>query len=143
MRELRVIVAGGRGLRDWFGVRPMFDEALDHVFSNAVERGDNITVISGTAHGADRMGEQYAMTHHFKLERYPADWDRHGRAAGYKRNVKMAKVATHLVAFWDGKSRGTRHMIRIALELGLTVRVFLYDDDREGFIAYIPQHGDV
>ena len=43
-----------------------------------------------------------------------ADWEKHGKSAGYKRNQEMANVSTHLIAFWDGKSRGTKHMIDIA-----------------------------
>ena len=43
-----------------------------------------------------------------------ADREKHGKSAGYKRNQEMANVSTHLIAFWDGKSRGTKHMIDIA-----------------------------
>jgi hypothetical protein len=101
-------------------------DCLDQVFGKAYKTGDEVRIISGTARGADRMGEQYAVDHHLEVDRYPADWDRYGRSAGYQRNVQMAKVATHLIAFWDGESRGTKHMINIAKELDLTIRVFNY-----------------
>jgi hypothetical protein len=123
MRILRVIIAGGRGFSNY----QIMTNCLDHVFSTARENHDEIIIVSGTARGADRMGEQYAVDSHFEVDRYPADWDRHGRSAGYKRNVQMAKVATHLIAFWDGVSRGTGHMIDIARRLGLTIRVFDYE----------------
>lgn len=48
-----------------------------------------------------------------------ANWEKHGKSAGYKRNQEMANVSTHLIAFWDGKSRGTKHMIDIAKRDGL------------------------
>ncbi|MGH8159274.1 MAG: hypothetical protein ACREPQ_14230 [Rhodanobacter sp.] len=56
--------------------------------------------------------------------RYPAEWDRYGRShAGVIRNQQMARVATHLVAFWDGASTGTASMIKMATNDGLSVRV--------------------
>lgn len=45
------------------------------------------------------------------VKRFPADWDRHGRAAGPIRNCQMAQYADALIAIWDGKSRGTKNMI--------------------------------
>ena len=58
---------------------------------------------------------------------YPADWERHGRAAGPIRNEEMAEVSDALIAFWDGKSRGTKSMIEIARRKGLQVAVVRYD----------------
>lgn len=55
-----------------------------------------------------------------------ADWDLDGKSAGFKRNVKMAEYADALVAFWDGSSRGTKHMIDIAKEKGLDIRIKRY-----------------
>lgn len=118
MRELRIVVAGSRGFTDY----DVLSEIMDRVLIKSMR--DHVVFISGTAQGADRLGERYARDNDYECERYPADWDRYGRSAGYKRNQKMAKVATHLVAFWDEQSRGTRHMISIAIEAGLTVRVF-------------------
>lgn len=80
-------------------------------------------VISGTARGADQFGENWALRQGIPVDRYPADWDKHGKSAGYKRNEKMATMAEALVAVWDGESRGTTHMINIAVERGLKVHV--------------------
>lgn len=52
-----------------------------------------------------------------------AGCEKHGKSAGYKRNQEMANVSTHLIAFWDGKSRGTKHMIDIAKRDGLKSHV--------------------
>jgi len=81
------------------------------------------TVISGTARGADRYGEEIARIYGIPVERYPADWDRYGKSAGYKRNEQMAEVAQALVAVWDGQSKGTKHMIDIAKKHELTIYV--------------------
>ena len=56
----------------------------------------------------------------------PADWDLDGKSAGFKRNVKMAEYADALVAFWDGESKGTKHMIETAKEKGLDIRIKHY-----------------
>jgi hypothetical protein len=58
--------------------------------------------------------------------RFPANWDRHGKAAGGIRNTAMANYGTHLIAFWDGESPGTRDMIAKAKRAGLKVLVIRY-----------------
>jgi hypothetical protein len=81
-------------------------------------------IISGGARGVDALGERYARDNSIPLMIMQADWDRYGKSAGYKRNEQMAKTAQMLIALWDGKSRGTMHMINIAKARGLTVHVF-------------------
>jgi hypothetical protein len=78
------------------------------------------------AKGADALGEQWAIANWCPIKEFPADWDAHGKAAGYIRNEAMAKVADVLVAFWDGKSRGTTSMIKLALEYKLEMHIYKY-----------------
>ena len=85
-------------------------------------------VVSGMARGVDRTSHDIAVAAGIKVYPFPADWDRHGRSAGYKRNEQMAKNARYLLAFWDGRSRGTKHMIDIATEAGLMVIIIRTDD---------------
>jgi len=118
----RVIIAGSRSLQyESTGPRQHLFHKLDNLLS-AKRKGQEIVIISGTARGADQFGELYANAKGFKIERYPADWDQYGKSAGYKRNVQMAENADALVALWDGKSRGTKHMLDIAKEHGLPSR---------------------
>jgi predicted Rossmann fold nucleotide-binding protein DprA/Smf involved in DNA uptake len=86
-------------------------------------------VVSGTARGADRLGELWAAKRGVPVEKYPADWDKHGKSAGYKRNELMAANAEALIALWDGESRGTKHMIDLARRKGLRVFVMLSGED--------------
>jgi len=79
--------------------------------------------VSGTARGADQLGERYAKERGYFIQRFPADWNAYGKAAGYIRNRKMAEYADALIAFWDGKSRGTLNMISLAKECGLQIRI--------------------
>lgn len=114
----RVIIAGSRTFNDFTLLLHTMSEyfAVECAFSD-------IEVVSGTARGADQLGERLAHECGFKCKRFPAEWNRYGRSAGYKRNTQMAEYATHLVAFWDGQSRGTRHMIDLAKAAGLEVVV--------------------
>jgi hypothetical protein len=73
------------------------------------------------------LGEKYAKEEGFDLEIYPAQWDKYGKSAGFRRNEQMAKIADALIAFWDGKSHGTKHMIDIMNEKNLQVKVVEYE----------------
>jgi len=85
-------------------------------------------VVSGTARGADRVGEQFAERFGIELKRFPADWKRWGKSAGAIRNAEMAEYADALIAFWDGESKGTQHMIKVATKKGLEVSVINYKE---------------
>ena len=115
----RVIIAGGRDFNNYAGLSASMDYLLKNVC-------DEIQIICGMARGADRLGERYAKERGYKIRYFPADWDTYGKSAGYRRNVEMASNADALVAFWDGVSYGTKHMIDIAKEKGLAIRVKRY-----------------
>lgn len=119
--DFKVIIAGTRDFADY----ELLKEKCDAILQN--RRDDsNIVIVSGTARGADRLGERYARERGYRIERYPADWDRDGNSAGPIRNTKMADNANALIAFWDGKSRGTMNMIDTAKAKGLMVRTINY-----------------
>ena len=103
---LKVIIAGGR---DFTNTQYAADVLVNLVEEDKLP--DTFTVISGNARGADKVGEYLAKLYELPLEIYPADWNQYGKQAGYIRNTQMADIADALVAFWDGKSRGTAHMI--------------------------------
>jgi ABC-type enterochelin transport system substrate-binding protein len=115
---MKVIIAGGRNFRDYDKLK----ESCDNILVNQKE----VEIVSGTAAGADTLGERYAQEKGYEVKKFPAQWDLYGKSAGYKRNQQMAEYADGLIAFWDGKSRGTKHMIDIANKMGLKVRVVRY-----------------
>ena len=80
-------------------------------------------VLSGAARGADTHGELWAQSKGIPVEHYPAEWGKHGKAAGFIRNAEMVSKAEAVVAIWDGVSRGTAHSIKLATEAGLKVHV--------------------
>ena len=112
---MKVIIAGGRTFDNY----AMLCESCDRTLSLQSE----IEIVSGTANGADKLGERYAIERGFTVKQFPADWDKHGKSAGYKRNEEMAQYADALIAFWDGKSKGTKHMIDLANLYKLKVKV--------------------
>lgn len=113
---MRVIIAGSRDFTDY--------ELLKKVCDDHFNDDDIITIISGTARGADQLGERYATEKGYAIERFPADWNKWGKSAGYKRNEEMAQVADMLIAFWDGESRGTKHMIDLGYKYKLKMLVW-------------------
>lgn len=115
----RVIIAGGRDFADYELLSKTMDEYLSEIT-------DDISIVCGQARGADTLGEQYAKEHGYNVQYFPAEWKRYCKAAGYIRNTEMAKNADALVAFWDGASLGTKHMIATAERLHLDVKVVTY-----------------
>lgn len=115
----RAIIAGGREFND--------PDLVSSVMLRLFPDRDQIEyIISGTARGADAAGEKWAIANAVPVIRMPAQWVTHGRVAGMIRNAAMAKRGTYLVAFWDGKSRGTKNMIETATRAGLKVHVENY-----------------
>lgn len=115
---MKVIIAGGRTFNDYELLR----SKLDYYLRNQTE----IEIVSGTANGADKLGERYAEERGYNVKRFIPDWNHFGKRAGFIRNEDMAKYADALICFWDGKSKGTKHMIDIAQSLDLKIRIVRY-----------------
>ncbi|GGK56084.1 MULTISPECIES: DUF2493 domain-containing protein [Flavobacteriaceae] len=116
---MKIIISGSRNFTNYQKLCEACDQFL---------QGQNsIEIVSGAYYkGADKLGEQYAKERGFLLTKFPADWKRFGRAAGPKRNEQMANYADALIAFWDGKSRGTKNMIEVAKSNHLNVFIYNY-----------------
>jgi hypothetical protein len=106
--KIRIIIAGSRNFTDYDLLKSKMDQLCSE------RKPSEIEVVSGAARGADQLGERWAEERGIAVKRFPAQWDTYGRSAGYRRNLEMAQYATHLVAFWDGRSKGTAHMIQTA-----------------------------
>jgi hypothetical protein len=113
--DIKIIVAGSRTFNNYVLVKYY----LDKIINNRT----NIEIVSGGARGADYLGEKYAKEHSLNLSSFPADWTKYGKSAGFVRNREMAIYADVLVAFWDGNSKGTRHMINLAKENNLKTKI--------------------
>lgn len=118
MDDYRVIIAGSRSFSN-------YELLKEHCLSLLQEkmRTHRVIIVSGHAHGADTLGERFAKEQGLTVELHPAKWKALGKAAGIIRNAEMARASDALIAFWDGKSRGTAHMINFARRRGLEVSV--------------------
>lgn len=116
---MKLIIAGSRTFTNY----KKLCEVCDHILQDQT----NVEIVSGAYYkGADFLGEKYAAERGYLLTKFPADWKGFGRAAGPKRNEQMANYADALIAFWDGKSKGTLNMMNIATKLGLKVWIAYY-----------------
>lgn len=108
------------------GTRTFSDRDLLYSKLDFYLQGKPALIISGGAKGADELGEEYARDRGLHVKLYLADWKQYGIAAGPMRNEEMAKAATHCVVFWDGKSKGTGSMIKLAEKYNLNLRIVRY-----------------
>lgn len=145
---MRMIITGSRDFNDFF----LLEQECINVLKILKDEGYNITknlieIISGTAKGADTLGEKFADVYGIVKKRFPAEWSNfnvvpcvikynkygpYNALAGHNRNRDMALYAKEdpelgvLIAFHDGKSKGTLDMIHKARKLGLRVFVIEY-----------------
>lgn len=139
IKEYKIIIAGSRSFNDY----ELLKNKISYYTSNILDK-NLITIISGTANGADRMGEWYSREI-LKKEPllFPAKWNdikglpenliginssglKYNKRAGHDRNEEMAKNATHCIVFWDGKSKGTQNMIKLAKKYNLKLKIVNY-----------------
>lgn len=123
VEKFRVIIAGGRDFDDF--------RFLCKKCMAKLQNKQDVIIVSGTANGADKLGEKFANFMGYEIKQFPANWDEFGKRAGYLRNKEMAEYADALIAFWDGKSKGTKHMIDLAKEKNLKVVVYYYNQEEE------------
>jgi hypothetical protein len=147
---VRVIIAGSRSFNNYefleSRVREVFRDLTLKGYLTGIPRNDilNIEIISGKANGADTLGERFADKYGIAIKPFPADWNDfsepcvvkynkfgkpYNALSGNNRNKAMADYAFSgnpgvLIAFWDGKSPGTKNMIDLAKTRDLLVYTF-------------------
>ena len=139
---VRVVIAGSRSFNDYKYLeakchKVFYSLSKEHniLSGHILEDIPNMEIVSGNAKGADILGEMFASRYNIRVKRFYPNWDLYGKRAGYLRNKEMAEYATSdnshgiLIAFWDGKSKGTQHMINLAKENNLIVFVINYITD--------------
>jgi hypothetical protein len=108
-----VAIIGSRNFSDY----ELLKERCDYFLSSSY----GYKIISGGAPGADKLAERYAFEKKLPITVLRADWQTHGRKAGMLRNKEILEICTHVIAFWDGKSRGTANMIQCAAYKNLKI----------------------
>jgi hypothetical protein len=120
---MRLLIAGSRDISDY----NVLQEHINHVLKDIPRPVTE--VISGTARGVDRLGEQWATNFNIPIRKMPADWDKYQKAAGMIRNRDMAELCDCAVIVWDGKSRGTMGMISELKRLGKPYYLVIMEGD--------------
>jgi hypothetical protein len=115
---MKLIIAGGRDFNDY--------DLLKQKLNKIIGDNSDIEIVSGMARGADLLGVKYANELGYQVKEFPAQWDKYGKSAGYRRNEEMAKYSDTCVCFWDGESKGTKHMIDLSNKYNLKTFVFNY-----------------
>lgn len=111
---MKVVIAGSRVLNNEQYVNTAVLTAFNKWMSEDQENWKkylNPEIVSGGAQGVDFLAELYAKKRTLSFKEFKADWEQYGKSAGFVRNVQMADYADALIAVWDGKSKGTFHMI--------------------------------
>tara|TARA_B100000700_G_scaffold208593_1_gene229250 strand:- start:5914 stop:6327 length:414 start_codon:yes stop_codon:yes gene_type:complete len=123
----RIIVAGSRTFTDYKYFREVIIDVLKKINYNI-----DVFITGRALDGPDDMIYHFCRwDHKFDYVEKKANWKKYGNAAGMLRNIEMAEIATGLVAFWDGKSKGTKQMIDEANKRGLEVLVVMFDADEQ------------
>lgn len=132
---MKLIIAGSRDVGSEMeslimshGRRTQFSlddcKFLEDAFTECGLNGKVDEIVSGTAYGADKLGEQLAEKLGLKLTKFPADWDAHGKAAGPIRNEQMGDYADAALILWDTQSRGALHMFKYMNKIRKPVFLF-------------------
>ena len=118
---MKVSIAGSRG----FTNKSYLIEKVNQLIEQE-SITEPFTLICGMARGADMTGYHVCKDNDIEIIEYPADWNTHGKSAGFIRNKEMADVCDCAVIFWDGQSIGTANMIKLMRNRNKPVYVFKY-----------------
>lgn len=113
---MKVAIIGSRAYKNYASICAQMDELLiffDNAFTD---------VISGEARGVDKLGAQWARSRDISVIEKPADW-KLGQGAGMARNTNIVQEADFIVAFWDGKSLGTRDSLNKCKKFGKRYKI--------------------
>ena len=117
---MKVIIAGGRDFKN--------QKVLNHLLDLYINIEED-EIVSGDARGVDTMAAEWAKARCVAVKHFPAYWNLYGSNAGYIRNAEMGEYADKLIAIWDGKSPGTKHMIQTMKFRQKPYKIFSYDGE--------------
>lgn len=126
----KVVVVGSRSFTNY--------DAFDRVMKECGQFDHESAIISGGARGVDSLAKRWGKENMngAVFWEFRANWGVHGKKAGILRNEEMAKKATRGMIFWDGVSRGTKHMIETMIRLKKPYQLFVYEPKTESFIKW-------
>ena len=85
-------------------------------------------IVSGGAKGIDSCAKKYALENNIKYTEFLPEYEKYGRSAPLRRNIDIVKNAGYVIAFWDGKSRGTAFTIGMCKSFDVRVKIYYHED---------------
>lgn len=82
-------------------------------------------IVSGGAKGIDTCAKVFAKKNGLKLKEFLPDYKKYGRGAPLYRNIEIIDYADMVIAFWDGTSRGTKHVIDNCKKKNKKIKVYI------------------
>lgn len=116
MAKYKLAVIGSRDFDDYEFLKSVLDPIRDKIS----------LIVSGGAKGADSLAERYADERGIVKKILLADWNTHGKKAGYLRNKEIIDSCDAVIAFWDGASKGTKHSLDLAGKEGKPFKIIKY-----------------
>lgn len=115
---MRIAVIGSRGFND----EKLLDEVLKEYLPEIT------LIVSGGAKGADKFGEKWAIKNKIPTLIFLPDWNKFGNSAGYRRNIDIILNCDLAIAFWDGKSKGTKSSIDLCTQHDKPCKIIKYEE---------------
>lgn len=117
---MRVLICGDRNWNDKESIGKTID---------SLEKKPT-TIIHGGAKGADSLGAECASERGIPIIKFPAEWTKYGKSAGYVRNQQMLHEGKPnlVIAFNDNiiNSKGTKMMMELARKSNITVLLYTH-----------------
>ena len=111
-------IVGGRDFDDYSLLTTTMNEYVDKVH----------LIVSGGAKGADSLGERWAKENNKKTLIFKPEWEKYGKSAGFIRNQEIVKNSDFVLAFWDGKSKGTKSSIDLCKKNEIPYKIIYYNE---------------
>ena len=115
---MKLAIVGGRDFDDYERLKAVVDRVKTPI----------TLIVSGSAAGADSLGEKYAREHSIPTLIHKADWAKHGKRAGFLRNIDIINDADCVIAFWDKISKGTASSIELARKHNKPTHIVYYGE---------------
>lgn len=111
---MKIAIIGSRSITDF--------DLSEHIPKDTTE------IVSGGAMGVDSLARSYAILKGLKLTEFLPDYKRFRKCAPLKRNIHIVEYSDCVLAFWDGKSRGTKHVINLCRERNKPIKVIVLNN---------------
>lgn len=113
---MKIAIIGSRELNG--GEERCYLKICENVPKNCTE------IVSGGAIGIDELAEKYARENSLRFKRFEPEYHKYGKSAPLMRNIQIIEYAHLVLAFWDGKSRGTAQVIIKCYDMNKPVEIF-------------------